>query len=225
MAEYVKEWIPVRYAESEMGEQGILRGGDKTKIIPISFTLYVLKTDSHCVLVDAGCDELDGFEMRNMLGPVKALENQGISTEEITDVIITHAHDDHIAGIDHFPRTRVYIQEDEYIYGQKFIPKNNEVITFKEECTVAGCLKLKKIGGHSIGSCIVEFSMDDERYIVCGDECYSSECFWKKVPTGVSVCPEKSQKFIEEYGNGDYKILMCHDFQEGVVCLPKKEED
>lgn len=212
MKEQVKRYIPVRYAESVIDEAGVIQGGDRKKKIPISFTLFIIETNLRYIMVDAGCDELAGFVMENMIGPVEGLKQNGISLEDISDIIITHAHDDHIAGVIHFPHATIYIQEEEYEYGKKFIPASCKVVTFTEECRVADCLIVKKIGGHSKGSCIVEFEMDEEAYIVCGDECYTSECFRWNIPTGTTVCLENSRAFLDKYGTGQYRVLMCHDY-------------
>lgn len=50
-----------------------------------------------------------------------------------------------------------------------------------------------------------------EIYIISGDECYSKECLKNKIPTGSSVCPEKSVEFIEKYSDSKYTVLLCHD--------------
>lgn len=79
--------------------------------MPISFTMYVIRTERDFVLVDAGCDDLPGFNMENMIGPVEALKRIGLKPDDISKVIITHAHQDHIAGLVHFPYSVVIIQE------------------------------------------------------------------------------------------------------------------
>ena len=40
----------------------------------------------------------------------------GVKPEEITDVIISHVHWDHLDGIDLFPKARVWIQREEFDY-------------------------------------------------------------------------------------------------------------
>lgn len=40
----------------------------------------------------------------------------GVQPEEITDVVISHAHWDHIGGIDLFPKATVWIQKEEFRY-------------------------------------------------------------------------------------------------------------
>ncbi len=40
----------------------------------------------------------------------------GVTPEEVTDIVISHAHWDHMGGIDLFPKANVWIQKDEYRY-------------------------------------------------------------------------------------------------------------
>src|SRR5262249_39363063 len=40
----------------------------------------------------------------------------GVQPEEITDIVISHAHWDHMGGIDLFPRATVWIQKEEFAY-------------------------------------------------------------------------------------------------------------
>ena len=68
-----------------------------------------------------------------------------------------------------------------------------------------------KIAGHSKGSCIVEITDGEDKYIVTGDECYLRECLERKIPTGSSYCLENSIKFIEKYSGNEYKVLLCHE--------------
>ena len=77
----------------------------------------------------------------------------------------------------------------------------------QEEFPLTENVIIKKIGGHSIGSCVVLAG----RYVLCGDECYHEKCLTEKIPTGVSCNEEKSLNFVAEYGSGKYIPLLFHD--------------
>lgn len=203
--------IPVVYGKSVLGEDQIFKGGDSKKVQPIDFKVFVLKTDKKTILVDGGCDTMPGFEMKDFIGPVAALEKIGIKPDDITDVIITHSHHDHIEGVSHFKDAAVYIQKDEFEDGKGYLLQNKNVITFDETFEVCKGVKIIKIGGHSKGSCIAEIKTDGKIYIICGDECYKRECITKGIPTGASYCPEKSLEFIKKYSLPKYNLLLCHD--------------
>lgn len=205
------EIIPVKYAESLLPESMIFRDGDKNKTRPIVFKIYLIKTKERNILVDAGCETMPGFDMKNFSGPVKALENIHVSPEDITDVVITHAHHDHIECVKYFSSAVIHIERGEYEAGAKYIPDHFKVNAFCDEFAVCENVRIIKIGGHSAGSCIIEIKKGDIIYIIAGDECYLRECLQRKIPTGASFCPEKSKEFIDKYNTEQYRVLLCHD--------------
>lgn len=197
------EIIPIEYGKSVLPESMIFQNGAENKFRPIVFLIYLLKTENRLILVDAGCETMPGFEMRDFIGPVKALQNIGISPGEITDLIITHAHHDHIECAKYFKNAVIYIQKDEYEAGKGYLAENFNIRTFDEEMTICGGIKAVKIGGHSKGSSIVEITDSGKKYIIAGDECYMRDCLAKQIPTGISYNPEKSRAFIQKYGDGN----------------------
>ena len=205
------EIIPIEYGKSVLPESMIFQGGAEDKFRPIVFMVYLIKTENKQILVDAGCETMPGFDMRDFIGPVKALEKMNIKPEDITDVIITHAHHDHIECVSRFKNAVIYIQRDEYESGKGYFAEGMSINLFSDEVQICSCVKAVKIGGHSMGSCIVEITDDDNKYVIAGDECYLRECLDKKIPTGSSSCLEKSREFIEKYSGEEYKVLLCHD--------------
>ena len=205
------EIIPIEYGKSVLSESMIFQGGAEDKFRPIVFMIYLIKTQNRLILADAGCETMPGFDMRDFIGPIKALEKMNIKPEDITDVIITHSHHDHIECVSRFKNAVIYIQHDEYESGREYFSEGMDIKLFNDEMQICSSVKAVKIGGHSKGSCIVEITDNTEKYIIAGDECYLRECLDKRISTGTSYCPEKSRKFIEKYGSGKYTVLLCHD--------------
>lgn len=77
--------------------------------------IYLMKTQNRLILADAGYETMPGFDMRDFIGPVKAFEKTGIKPEDITDVIITHAHHDHIECVSKFSRVK-FLKIDDFHY-------------------------------------------------------------------------------------------------------------
>ncbi len=202
---------PVKYGESFLPESMVFQNGSKDKSIPIVFLVYLIKKEGRLILVDAGCVTMPGFEMSNFIGPVKALEKLGINPEDITDVIITHAHHDHIECAGCFKNAVIHIQRDEYEAGKGYLSENTDIRLFDDKAKICQGVIVIKIGGHSKGSCVVEITDGEDKYIVTGDECYSRKCLERKIPTGSSYCLENSIKFIEKYADSEYKALLCHE--------------
>ncbi|MBR2042849.1 MAG: MBL fold metallo-hydrolase [Clostridia bacterium] len=201
----------LKYAESTIGENLVLYGGQKDRIWPISFFLYLIETVNRKILVDAGCNELKGFYLSRFIKPVDLLNKYGLKAEEITDLIITHAHYDHIALAKEFKNAVVYIQKDEYERGKAFLCDNEKAVTFDDFVKVTENITAVKVGGHSIGSSIVEISHENHLYVIAGDEAYSRECILRQIPTGACTNIENSRRFIETYKDSKYTVLYSHD--------------
>ena len=205
------EIIPIEYGRSVLAESMIFQGGAEDIFRPIVFMIYLLKVQDRLILADAGCETMPGFDMHDFIGPVKALEKMNIKPEDITDVIITHSHHDHVECVSRFKNAVIYIQRDEYESGRRYFSEGMSVRLFDDEIQICPDVKVIKIGGHSKGSCIVEIAENREKYIIAGDECYMRECLDKRIPTGSSYCPKKSREFIEKYSGSEYTVMLCHD--------------
>ena len=209
----IKRLVALKYGETYIDEGMAYRGGDRTKKLPISLIIYLIETDSRKILVDAGCDTMPGFELINFCSPTEVLGRLGIGADEITDLILTHAHHDHAEATHHYKNATVHIESGEIGAARGFIPEEMALEVFSERKTVDGCVEIIKIGGHSKGSCIVEFDYKGKKYVICGDECYVRRCLDEKIPTGASLSREKSLAFVEKYGNEQYVTLLCHDYE------------
>ncbi len=201
----------IKYAESVLPESMAFLGASKEKVIPISFAVYLIKTKNKNILVDVGCNTMPGFDMKKHQPPAVALRSVGFAADEITDVIITHAHHDHIEALRYFKNAVLHITEDEYSNGKKYIPENMPVHLWGEELLIEEQIKVIKWGGHSIGSAIVEMTYNDEIHILAGDECYTDLNIKNKICTGTFYDKAKSIEFVEKYSNKKYCVHTCHD--------------
>ena len=201
----------IEYGRTTLPGDMIFAGGDPQQIWPISLLLYLVDTGSHRVLIDAGCDTMPGFTLEDFRSPAAALTEYGIAPDSITDVIITHAHHDHIDGARHFPQAVFHMQKLEYDRRKTCLPPGATVHVFDKKCSVAGCIDVTHIGGHSPGSSIAEVTVDGTRYVFGGDECYLPVCLQKQIPTGSSCCKHASEHFVQTYRAPAYTVLLAHD--------------
>ena len=211
--------IPIKYAESFLPEGMIFENGAKDISRPIDFIIYLIETEDRRILVDAGCDTMPDFDMKNFISPIAALKDLGISTDDITDLIITHAHHDHIECAKYFDRSTIHIQKHEYTKGARYLPADAHVNIFEEGYSVCDGVRVICIGGHTSGSCIVEVEAGKNLYVIVGDECYSYECLERRIPTGSSKHPQRSKEFIEKYSSEEYTPLLCHEeYKKKIIC-------
>lgn len=87
------------------------------------FGITLVRGGGRNILVDCGADMDDPAKQAiffdiygaSMSSPQAALAAVGLKPEDITDVIITHAHMDHMGGLDLFPNAKFYAQEAEIV--------------------------------------------------------------------------------------------------------------
>jgi len=86
--------------------------------LPFAYTL--IKSSDTVAIVDVGYNAADfGGEIASSIGvqnwvpPKEVLAECGIAPEEVQHVFITHAHFDHMGGLDFFPNATFYVQEKE----------------------------------------------------------------------------------------------------------------
>jgi glyoxylase-like metal-dependent hydrolase (beta-lactamase superfamily II) len=92
-----------------------VKSSDSTEVY---YMYWLVKGDGKKILVDAGFrDDADiDPKMISFTRPDKILERINVKPEEITDIIITHPHWDHIGGIDLYPNAMVWMQKDDFEY-------------------------------------------------------------------------------------------------------------
>lgn len=200
----------LKYAESVLAESLVFAGGNNGRNIPISFAVYLIQSNERYILIDAGCDNMPEFQMKKFYSPAFVLRQVDICADDITDVIITHAHHDHIEALKHFKNAIVHISKSEFENGKHYIPKNKTLNVFNNEFIIDPRIKIIECGGHSKGSAIVEIKADSI-HIFAGDECYTNTNIAEKIRTGSSCNQEKSAEFIEKYSNKKYRVHTCHD--------------
>ena len=201
----------LKYAESVLPENLVFSGGNAEKQIPISFAFFLIKSGNRNILVDVGCNNMSGFKMKKFYSPIFILRQMDLLSEDITDVIITHSHHDHIEAIKYFCNAVIHITKNEYEGGKNYIPDKFKVNIFTGEYNISSQIKVLEYGGHSKGSSIVEIKTRDFVHILAGDECYTNANIENKICTGAFYNKEKSKQFIEKYSNEKYRVHTFHD--------------
>ena len=94
-------------------------GAPKDEKIDSVYALWLIRGGGRNILFDSGFHRERWFKewtIVDYLRPDEAVRLAGVKPEEVTDVVISHAHWDHMGGIDLFPKATVWIQKEEFHY-------------------------------------------------------------------------------------------------------------
>jgi len=205
------EIIAFKYGETKLSEAMIVKNGAKNKFYDIALLYFLIQLNGHNILIDVGCDDMPGFVVENFIKPYELLKKYGLNYMDITDVVITHAHHDHIQAVKYYKNAIIHIQSQEYENAKSYIPDDFKVKTFDDFTKIANSLEVLKIAGHSVGSCVAKLEFNSKKYIFVGDECYDRICFEKEIPSGSTLSLDNNIKFINDYKSADYIKIFSHE--------------
>lgn len=117
-AEY--EILAIRYATiTDFAVSGLVMGAPRSERMDIAMVLWLIRDGERVILFDSGFHRerwMESFDVADFIRPDSAVRLAGVAPEDVTDVIISHAHWDHMGGIDLFPQAVIHIQREEYEY-------------------------------------------------------------------------------------------------------------
>lgn len=160
----------------------------------VIFMFWLIKGNNKNILVDAGflkdVEEAKPFDVTNYIRPDSMLSGVGLEAADITDIILTHPHWDHMDGVDLFPTAQVWIQKDDYNY---FV----EAQWQKAESGSTEKRDVRKL---------VELNLAGKLTLVDGDD--------KEIIPGITVFTGSRHKFNSQYvlvKSNTEKIILASD--------------
>jgi len=110
----------IRYGSfTELPTSTFIATADAGETIDAAAVVWLIRGGDRTILFDSGFHRtkwLETYPIGDFIRPDRVLEEIGVSPESVTDVIISHAHWDHMGGIDLFPAAQIWIQKAEYDY-------------------------------------------------------------------------------------------------------------
>lgn len=107
--------------------RGLLPDAPEGEQIDIAMAVWVIRTADRVVLFDTGFFRaawFERFDVQDFVRPDRVLAPLGLGPEDVTDIVVSHAHWDHMGGLELFPNATAWIQRDEFVYytGQAWQP-------------------------------------------------------------------------------------------------------
>lgn len=120
-AEPVYRVYAVRYATlADFPVASLVAGADRDRRADIAMMVWLLKgAEGRTLLFDAGFhggEYLEQWKPRDYVRPDAALRALDVAPMDVTDIVVSHVHWDHLDGAGLFPRARVWLQRDEFDY-------------------------------------------------------------------------------------------------------------
>lgn len=213
----------------------LLNANDATKTKTILWSFYLIQTGNRNILVDTGFMDkkyISSFQISNYKSPVLLLKNIGLETSQITDIILTHSHFDHIGSSHFFPNAKIYINTKELENFQKSdgfkqFAKVFEVRSFRNQIIKVDVnyyfspeISIYFSGGHTVGSQFVHIKTGTKEFVITGDECYlARECLdGVGLPNKAAYSVSNNKIFIDKLSeiqkkNNKVEVLTLHDFE------------
>jgi glyoxylase-like metal-dependent hydrolase (beta-lactamase superfamily II) len=166
--------------------------GEPDSAIGMDYYFWVARNDTRTIVIDCGFNERSGAARgRTMLHPpARALDLLGIDPGEVTHVLVTHAHYDHIGNLDLFPVARIVIAAEELAFwtgphaGRRLFAHSAEaddiavlqrlvsegrVDQVRGRSQLLPGIEAIEVGGHTPGQLIVSVRCDSADVIVASD--------------------------------------------------------
>jgi glyoxylase-like metal-dependent hydrolase (beta-lactamase superfamily II) len=138
-----------------------------------------------------------------LIDPAAAFAALGVDPGTAPQVIVTHAHYDHIGNLDLFPESEIIIaraeldfwlssfasrtqfkhsiETEELEYLQR-AAEEGRVTTFDDDCQVAPGIRVARVGGHTPGQSIVTVDTSEGQVVLASDAIHYYEEYEQDLP-------------------------------------------
>lgn len=111
----------LEYARSrEQPWVDLISGMYRDGVVDLPFSFLLARHGDRNVLIDTGFMQDENsfsrkFGIPDWISPVRMLDEVGVAAADVTDIVVTHAHFDHMGSIAEFPNARIVIQKSELL--------------------------------------------------------------------------------------------------------------
>ena len=204
---------------------------DEQGRLPLVVGGHLIRTpDDRVVIVDAGVGTVDNGKYKGGQF-LESLRDQGLETEDVTDVLLTHLHFDHVGWTSRkgevvFPNATYHIHQSDWEYFvdsesaipgavRKLEPLRSQLSLFSAEQTLLKGIDARPAPGHTPGSTSFVISHRHEKAVMIGDLAHAyiqledPEWSWAH-DISPSASREARAAFVDEFVNSDTAIIGAH---------------
>ncbi|HTI01748.1 MAG TPA: N-acyl homoserine lactonase family protein [Acidisoma sp.] len=198
----------VEYARSkDQPVATLIQGAYDKGAIDLPFAFVLARSGNRNVLVDCGfMKEGNGiavaekFGIPSWISPVRMVEEMGVLADDITDIVLSHAHFDHMGSVEKFPNAKLHLQKRELlswielmamprqfgfltavldpddIYSALDAAKEHRLMLVEgDEDDVVPGIHVRSGPGHTFGQQFVILETAKGRVVVAGDCIYGAQ--------------------------------------------------
>lgn len=232
---------------------------DDNNMIPIVTRCLLVKTEDRNILIDVGMgskreDRYYSVRYREP-GPdiIDALGEIGLRPEDITDILLTHLHDDHVGAATRkasdgkielvFPHARYYCSAAQWEWavhpnkreGASYFPDNlyplldsGQLHFITEGGEFLPGIRLRITNGHTMGHIVPMISWKNKTIVYTGDFIPTAYNIPLPFVPAVDIQPlltmQEKSAFLEEAVSEGYVLFFEHDYFQECCTLTKTEK-
>jgi len=100
----------------------LVQGTHQSGVIDLPFSFVLAQAGDRNLLIDTGFMKegigaamSDKFAIPYWISPLDMLSELGVAPENVTDIVLSHAHFDHMGSVSKFPKAQIYMQKREWL--------------------------------------------------------------------------------------------------------------
>src|ERR1700691_4726532 len=211
-SESVYEVFAVRYATRRAAKSEIYLGyhlyQEPDAAVQMDYFFWIARNQSRAILIDSGFSPTGG-ERRgraNLVPPMSLLPRFGLDAATAAQVIVTHAHFDHLGNVSALPQAEIIIARRELDfwlgpYGQRTqlgayierdeisnlqVAADQDRITYVDgQYSPAPGIEVIEVGGHTPGQTIILVATEHGQVVLTSDAVHLYEEYERDRPFGI----------------------------------------
>lgn len=194
----------IEVARSEgVAEARLVAGAPADARVDMSWYFFAALGHGRIVLVDCSSDALArdpgrraSWSVARAAPVTEALARLGLAPADVTDVVLTHHHWDHVEGLARFRRARVHVHALEWARVSERVRRGVagprlHAFTGRTRRLLEG-LSLRVAGRHTSHHTMVELRCADREVVLAGDAAYLYRNLEARRPVAVTADPARN---------------------------------